>query len=537
MKINPQNIKQLIFLPVDFFKPENLLERLDEEFFKLRTSLKNKNRLEAKNELNALYQICLMSIKTEDIRLNVHLFMFDSLIEYSKKFESIETLDNIIKSIEKPELKGKLFSKLPIKSKIIYGQVLFYRYELENRKCNGKFSKELTNFLLKSKFYLLKVYTQHLEAKITLSENQLSTCLSYLSICLSQLSRWFEPIYYLGLINQKNNPNIDYLYAINLDAIKRKTCLDYNGLLILKIIDKCLSVKKNPISHQLQLSQSIELEKENRLLLKKHNLNISTLRNHKKNTTESFKEYNDYKTFCIRNHLYLNEHSFFCNCNSATTDNLSIKTNHQHTQTSWAKNFEEIIESVTYDFINSRYNYYKSLNSTNLNGFYVSQIKRVDSKIKLKNSFLKNSFKMCYSILDQIAYGILQVLNIDYNSILLEKYEEKNKIPKIYFFNIWDEPLFKDSHFGNNFYLISLYSISKDLDNTKFSALREFKQVRNAMEHKIFKISNDKESNLKEGIYNRNELMEKTKLLLLFTKSCILSFNNLIRLESKTASR
>ncbi len=218
----------MIFLPQDFFKSENLLERLDNQFLNLRINLKNKNRSEAKNELNAFYQICLISVKIEEILLNVHLFMFDSLIEYSKQFESIETLNNIIKAIESPELKGKLFSKLPIKSKILYAQVLFYRYELENRKCDGKFSKETTDFLLKSKFYLLKVYTQHIELKITLSENQLSTCLSYLSICLSRLSRWFEPIYYLELINQENNPNIDYLYAINLDAIKKKTCLNYN---------------------------------------------------------------------------------------------------------------------------------------------------------------------------------------------------------------------------------------------------------------------------------------------------------------------
>ena len=76
----------------------------------------------------------------------------------------------------------------------------------------------------------------------------------------------------------------------------------------------------------------------------------------------------------------------------------------------------------------------------------------------------------------------------------------------------------------NNFYLISLYSISKDLDNTKFSALKEFKQVRNAMEHKIFKISSEEDSNLKKGIYNRNELIQKTKLLLLYSsffRSCI----------------
>lgn len=238
MKINPKNIKHLILLSQDFFKSENLLERLNKQFLHLRINLKTKNRSEAKNELNTFYQICLINIKIEEVLLNVHLFMFDSLVEYSKQFESIETLNNIIKAIESPKLKSKLFSKLPIKSKILYAQVLFYRYELENRKSEGKFSKETTDFLFKSKFYLLKVYTQHIELKITLSENQLSTCLSYLSICLSQLSRWFEPIYYLELINQKNNPNIDYLYAINLDAIKRKTCLNLPSQNLLMIIRK-----------------------------------------------------------------------------------------------------------------------------------------------------------------------------------------------------------------------------------------------------------------------------------------------------------
>jgi hypothetical protein len=530
------NIKG-IYLIKDFFMEDGFKERLAKEFQTFRLKIHRSEREQVKAELNAFYLVCLDQIDNKDMILEVHLFMFELLNEYARKYNSVETLQNIISKIEKSGLKSELFGKHPYRSKYIYANTLFTLYDLKKIENKGDFSKENIEMLLKSKYYLLKIYSQFIDKKISINKNQLEACLVLLSGCLTQLSRWFDPIYYLNIAAKSqltDNPNIDYVLALNLEALKEKTCLNYNGLLILKIIDKCNSVIKNSHGHVKQKSQLEELKKSCKLYLKESDQKITELRKHKNKTQKSFIKYNDYKKFCIENQLFLNEHSFFCNCDHSTRDNLKIKTNHGHTHMDWVKEFEDILDIISFDYINARHNYYKSLNNTKLDGYYNTGIKRSSTINNLKKSLLKNSFKLCYSILDQIAYGIIKALDVKYESILLSKYGEKSKIPKLYFLNMWDEPLFSDEQFNANFYLISLYSIAKDLDRTEYSALSDFKLIRNSMEHRILHITNDEINGKKyPDTYSKDELTRKTELLLILTKSCIYTFTNLIRRQSK----
>src|SRR5690606_25492490 len=132
-----------------------------------------------------------------------------------------------------------------------------------------------------------------------------------------------------------------------------------------------------------------------------------------------------------------------------------------------------------------------------------------------------------YSLLDQIGYGIFHVFGINPDEELKKKFPDINQRPKLYFLNMWDFELLDNQQFRDNFYLISLYSISQDLNNSKYAALKDFKTIRNGIEHKLFQVRAQSEENkVEEGIcsYTKDELLEKTKILMILTKSAILSF-------------
>jgi len=534
--MNPEEIKTIFAINKDFFKEEGLGSRVHNEFNIYRRKVSTQDRDTFKGSLNVFYLACMNCIKDEKLKLTAKLRMFEILNLYAREYRSSETLTNIIKEIESPEIKGRMFNHHSFLAKYIYADTLFTLYNIENENVDGKFSQENIERLLKAKCYLLKIYSQHVDKKNILKENQIEDTTVMLASCLAQLSRWFEPLYYLNQLKKSgnDNPNIDYLNALNLEAIKDKTCLDYNGLLLLEIIESCSRVRKNPNHHPVQLDQTSKIEKQCRNYLKTNKTSIPPLRKHKMQYDKGVQELGHYKMFCIEHQLFLNEHSFFCSCNSSTRDDLSPVTKHSHTQIEWVDQFHLIIDSIVFDFVSARHSYYRANKDTPLEGHFSSYIKRPNAKSGIRASLLKSSFRQCYSILDQIGTSIFQVLNIPHEKILKEKFKDGHQQPpKMYFLNMWDYGLFDDEMFNKNIYLISLYSLAKDLDKTSFSALKEFKKIRNLLEHQHLLVSDDLETHLGNNRINYEDLLQKTNLLLMITKSAIYSLNNLIRRQSK----
>src|SRR5690606_24835999 len=215
-----------------------------------------------------------------------------------------------------------------------------------------------------------------------------------------------------------------------------------------------------------------------------------TLRNQHRRIAEKKRNRNRYFSYCVENQLFINEHALFCGCGRSVGDSLEIKTLHSHTQLEWVKKFEKLLDCLIADYSIARYNLFQSESDSEPAPFFKKESLKSNAESLRKDSLIKNSFKICYSILDQISYGILGALEIDVDELLNKQVEsEENKKINIYFLNMWDLCKFSVEDFRNNLYLISLYSIAKDLDRTDYSALKSFKEIRNAMEHKILFIN------------------------------------------------
>lgn len=527
---------QYFLIDANFLKPEGFIERLRRELAIFRQLIRTEPKENVKDALNAFQFAVINANLPENIALQSNLLFLDTLGFYAQQYSSKETFQNILNTFENSPVKDKFFSKFPVLSKMIYAENLFKYYSLIKTD-EPLFSFEKTDLLIKAKAYLWKIYINHIDKKNVISNLELSHVLSILSISLAELSRWFEPLHYLNTAKGqlKNNPNIEYLQAIVLNSLKDKTCIEYNTQLLLRIIDSCMDSKKQVKIETPQKNQLSDIEKKCRQFLYSKKIKLKSLRSHKRRVANSALKYNSYRKFCLENQLFLNEHSFFCNCSLALRDTISIETNHAHTKIAWVKPFEELINLFTYDFVVAREAFYDSLDQTKIPQVRLRDIGRKEPITGVKNALLKNSFKTLYSILDQIAQGIFEVMGIDPKIKLETKYPNEKERPKIYFLNMWDLELFEDSHFLENFYLISLYSITKDLDHSKYASLKEFRTIRNSMEHKSLIIKDGKtvSEELQGEFYSKENLLEKTKILMALTKSAILSFTYLVRRQSK----
>jgi LA2681-like HEPN len=533
-KVPINEIKKIFFMPADFFREEGFLDRYKKQMsFFSKQIREGTDKEKIKDSLNVFFLASIQSQKDEDVKLEVQLIFFSVLNGYAQQYDSKETYRNIIKAFENEELKQKLFTKFTSRAKIIYAETLFMYHSLLKSE-SPFYSAEKTQLLIEAKSHIWKVFINHINGT-RLNKTDLSECLILLSSILIELSRWYEGLYYLDVAKSHldHNPNIEYLRANLIDSMKDKTCLDGNYLLILRIIESCNEAIKLPNIMKEQKEQLIKMETAARKFLSDKEITLKKLRIHKGKIAKSFNKYNHYKKFCLENQIFLNEHSFFCTCKLSLKDSLKIETAHKHTKIEWVQQFEKIINVLVSDFIIARHNFYYSQDKISLPGFNIRLMQRKNSTDEIKKALLKNSFKVLYSLLDQIGFGIFKVLEIDFDSKLKTQSEE-GKIPKLDFLKMWDEnyKLFNEEHFANNFYLNSLYSIAKDLDKSKSAALRGFKEIRNALEHRLLFVT-DSASNPSVLEYSKQDLTEKTKILMHLTKSAIYSFTYLIRVQSK----
>jgi hypothetical protein len=523
----------------DYFTAEDFLQNFNHDMKKIRHLIfSNYDREFVKEMINQFMGACLQKVTDEDIVIHMHLECYETLAYYGDQYSSFETFENIIRDIEKPLRKDLIFRKRPGKANMVYGDVLLKYYGLKNDRNDGWYTQEAFDTISKAKYYLLKAYTQSIDGANKLTGEEQEYCVVLLAACFLLLSRWSEVNYFLEVLKRKHSDdaNYNYITARNLQALKDRTCLNYNGQLLLKIIDCCDALLNSANIDPRRKADATDIRTKCEDNVEAAKLTIDRLRRHQQKVETTSKKRNAYFRNCIDNHLFLNEHAFFCPCNRSVGDKLEIKTQHPHTQMPWVDKFSRILNLLVADFSLARSNLFQAENQPIF--FYKTESNISDALQLKKDALLKNAFKMCYSILDQIAQGIFEVLEIDIQAHLTEqaKARQLQQREALYFLNMWELYPFKEEDFRSNVYLVSLKSITKDLDRTDYSALKSFKKYRNAMEHTFLFIRNNKEKrdgpNFGESI-ERDALISKTRTLMVLTKSTIFSFAYLVRRQSK----
>lgn len=158
------DIKEVYFIPEDFFDPDGFLHRIKSELAVIRKRIRTEPKEKVKNILNVLYLACNKSNLKEDFKLEAILLIFETLLFYAQQYGSIETYNNIIKYFKTGEFKEKLFSKKPIKSKLVYAEALC-KYYILIKQNPYQYSQENIEYLIKAKSYLWKLYIHHIDKK------------------------------------------------------------------------------------------------------------------------------------------------------------------------------------------------------------------------------------------------------------------------------------------------------------------------------------------------------------------------------------
>lgn len=515
-----------------------ILSELKDNSSKLRKAFNSYSKEDMAQMFNDFYTSFLNHYKDDKYLFpQILLEYFYNSNYFGQHYSSLKTFENLIKEYEKTEIKNKLSTKYPIEFKLTSSTtyIMYYSLLKENYK-NNKREKEILNKdfskpLMKAKSKLSSLYSLYLSSKKTLNNGQLIFCLENLGFCYSQLSRWYEALYYIeiGEKLEPKNINLHFVKYSVLERIQNATCTNFSKQLILSSLESIEELKKDKYPYPIETKLEFDKRKNEIEEILQHNkITIESIKEHRTKGMIQFSKRTNYLKFCSNNNLFLSEHSLHCNCNRGIQDKITIKTSHEHTNIDFLIPFEEILESVAIDFTLARKTYFNSLENEKLIGYQTRFSKIDDINFKLKIALLKDSFRLCYSVLDTIAIAIIEALEIDYVQIR----KEKSNL-NIHFSNIWDD-LITDIHFHDNFYLQTLYSISEDI-NARVGGHKEFRQIRNSMEHKIFKVSkekNKKSQNFKtENYYEIEylELIEKTMILLVYTKSLIHTYTYFMR--------
>lgn len=521
----------------NFENDQDLLQFIRENCRIFRGLFKTMPKDQMRNHLNEFFSFYLNHTQTrKELYWQVYMEYIEVLNYYGQDYNCRQTFENIINDFKKDVVRNQLYNIFPIRSKLVISVTwIMYFYQVKSGASDSELrSKNFIDPILKAKAYLSKIYGKYLANKSLLNTGQLIRCLESLGICYGALSRWYEALYYLNLAEslEANNPNVYFTKAKVLDRIQSNTCISYNKMLMLEVIDTAKKIYSSDYYPDSTIKEFEQMASGMRKVLRENKISIPELRKHKSKAIQGVSDYSDYEKFCIENRLFLNEHSQYCQCRRATRDDIEIKSSHSHTQIDYVKPFESIMNALVFDYVMARQNYYDSLDNSRLTRFSLRSLvhSREGHKYSIRISLLKDSFRLCYSIFDSISLLILEALEIDYSSI---RKENDNKRP-IHFTNIWDD-LVSDEHFDGNYYVQTLYSIAYDI-KTRTSGHKEFKDIRNAMEHKAFwvlkrggesvgmEFSRDSYYEIEE-----EELYDKTLLLLVYTKSLIMSFTYFMR--------
>jgi hypothetical protein len=258
---------------------------------------------------------------------------------------------------------------------------------------------------------------------------------------------------------------------------------------------------------------------------------MKSLKKERKISEREFKKHSKYRRFCLENFLSLNEHAIYCGCVAATFDDLQIGVKHARFKGKIVPKLELLLNRLKSEFDLARRLLYQSQSESDLNQTVLYSELLDGEVINLRTEMLRSSFRICYGILDKIAFGICKFYQLS----------QKGEI--ILFESFWKgkPERWQKLNTIKNIHLGALYSIACDL-NTKTGELKHFKTWRNKLEHNVLILKNKKlvdkdllglfeEADFFE-IVDINDFEGKTYHLLQLTRAAILSFVYCIRLET-----
>jgi len=266
--------------------------------------------------------------------------------------------------------------------------------------------------------------------------------------------------------------------------------------------------------------------------------------NHDIEETEAeSKTHSKFRKYCIENHLTLSEHALYCNCLGARRDNLTIPIPVKPIGGDFVPKMELILNRLKSEFAFARLLYYQSKPSNFINlETFEKELTFTElyenEAVGNRSEMLRNSFRLCFGVLDKIAYGVCDLFDL----------AEANE--PLYFERFW-KPIGKNlsvkqkERWANinsidNVSLLALYSQATDLNATN-GEWSIFKKWRNALEHEMFILNlDDKKPSDKYRIFeNQNDIYRveygefeiKTLHMLRITRSAIFNFVFCVRAE------
>ena len=246
-----------------------------------------------------------------------------------------------------------------------------------------------------------------------------------------------------------------------------------------------------------------------------------------------------YRKFCLVHHLCLSEHSLYCNCIGAQNDDLAIPLTSGGISGKFIPQMELILNRLKSEFSLARVLFYQveTMSEEDFSPFDqdVLYTELFDhEEISTHAEMLRTSYRICFGILDKIAYGICRLFS-------LAKPSEN-----VSFESFWRPPKKRERwekiNTIDNFPLIALYSQATDL-NVCFGEWGMFKEWRNALEHELLcLIINEGNQQDPYGMFGNDTLFKripydyfktKTLHLLQLTRSAIFNFVFCVRHEGR----
>ena len=354
-----------------------------------------------------------------------------------------------------------------------------------------------------------------------------------LSHCLLDVGRLVEAINFLDMVLREKPEYTQALMsrgtALNQIATLTNCSLTVNLFVqIYKAIDEALKTNKLP-----EPFKRIALDRKASVFTKIQEFGFE-ITNIENEISESFKEslkHNRSRRFAIRNFLTLNEHALYCNCSVSSKDDLTLGVPFAVLKGEIIGKQELLLNRLKSEFALARLLFYQSKTKKKMDfdsGFSELHDGEV---ISPQAEMLRSSFRISYGILDKIGLGICKLYDLskENENILFEAFWKKNN-------ERWDK-----LNSIRNYHLNALYSTACDLNSTS-GELKQFKEWRNKLEHKILILGdpkNEKKDILKlyedkdfVVIADLKDFETKTLHLLQLTRAAIFSFVYCVRLQT-----